>query len=86
MIALTRLNQATVLLNSDLIETVEATPDTVIRLVNGQRLIVCEKPDEIVRRVRRFRRSVLPAAIRRFAPAQGPSVPPSGGACLRTQD
>ena len=67
VIALTRLNQVTVLLNSDLIETVEATPDTVIRLVNGQRLIVCEKPEVILQKVRRFRRSVLPASLRKVA-------------------
>jgi flagellar protein FlbD len=66
MIALTRLNKVAVLLNSDLIETVEATPDTVIRLVNGQRLLVRESPEEVMQKVSDFRRSVSVSA-RKFA-------------------
>ena len=58
MIALTRLNHVAVLLNSDLIETIESTPDTIIRLTNGQKLIVLEHADEIVEKVRDFRRSI----------------------------
>ena len=38
-------------LNADLIETVEETPDTVITLTNGKKLIVSESMDEVVRRV-----------------------------------
>jgi flagellar protein FlbD len=53
------------MLNCDLIETVEATPDTVIRLINGQKLIVCEKPEEILHLVRRFRRSVSRVSLRK---------------------
>ncbi len=75
MIALTRLNHASVMLNCDLIETVEATPDTVIRLVNGQRLVVCEKPEEILQRIRRFRRSLLHAAPRRSSSGETESMP-----------
>ena len=40
MIEVTRLNGTTVLINSDLIETVEETPDTVISLTTGKSLIV----------------------------------------------
>ena len=40
MIEVTRLNGTTVLINSDLIETVEETPDTVISLTTGKKFIV----------------------------------------------
>lgn len=59
MIHLTRINRVPVVLNSDLIEHVEATPDTVISLTNGQKILVLETPAEIVDRVIQFRRSVL---------------------------
>ena len=43
----------------DLIEQIESTPDTVIQLVNGQKMIVLESADEIVRRVVEYRRRLL---------------------------
>jgi flagellar protein FlbD len=58
MIQLTRINRVPLVLNSDLIEHVEATPDTVVSLTNGQKLVVLETVDEIVRRVIEFRRAV----------------------------
>ena len=60
MIAVTRLNCSSILLNSDLIETVETTPDTVIRLINGQKIVVLERAEEILERVRQFRQSIAP--------------------------
>lgn len=59
MIQLTRLNQEPFVLNSDLIEHVEATPDTVITLVSGQRLRVLESAAVVVERVIEFRRAIL---------------------------
>lgn len=44
-------------LNADLIETVEATPDTVITLTTGHKLIVQESVDEVVRLVISFKRA-----------------------------
>lgn len=61
MIYVTRLNHTPVVLNSDLIEHVETTPDTVISLTNGQKMMVLESADEIIDRVVRFRRSILSA-------------------------
>lgn len=58
MIRLTRINQAPLVLNSDLIEHVEATPDTVIALINGQKLMVTESADEIIQKVIEFRRAI----------------------------
>ena len=51
MIRLSRLNGKEFLLNSDLIKFLEETPDTVITLINGQRIIVSQSANEIVDRV-----------------------------------
>ncbi len=59
MIQVTRLNHVPLLLNSDLIEYVEVTPDTVITLTTGQKIVVRESAEEIVREVVAFRRSIL---------------------------
>jgi flagellar protein FlbD len=56
MISITRLNHTRLMLNSDLIEHIEATPDTVITLTTGEKLMVLEDPDELVERVVEFRR------------------------------
>jgi flagellar protein FlbD len=58
MIYVTRLDHTPVVLNCDLIEFVETTPDTVISLSNGQKLIVLESADEIIARVMRYRREI----------------------------
>ncbi len=58
MIRLTRLNHVPLVLNSDLIEQVEVTPDTVITMTTGEKLMVLESADEIVDRVVRFRRTI----------------------------
>jgi flagellar protein FlbD len=59
MIHVTRINRVPLVLNSDLIEHVEATPDTVISLINGQKFMVLESADEIIRRIIGFRRQIL---------------------------
>ena len=51
MVPLTRLNQALMVLNSDLIEHIDVTPDTVITLTTGQILGVRETVEEVVDRV-----------------------------------
>jgi flagellar protein FlbD len=58
MIHVTRLNHTSVVLNADLIECIETTPDTVISLTTGQKLMVRETAEEIVARVVHFRRSI----------------------------
>ena len=58
MIQLTRLNHGPLILNCDLIEHVEITPDTVVALVTGQRFMVLESANEVVELVRAFRRSI----------------------------
>ena len=59
MISVTRLNGTEIVVNTDLIETVEATPDTVLTLVDGKRYVVVESPGEVVDRIRAFRVSIL---------------------------
>ena len=59
MIYVTRLNHTPVVLNCDLIEHIETTPDTVISLTTGQKMMVLESADEVVDRVIRYRRSIL---------------------------
>jgi flagellar protein FlbD len=59
MIHVTRLNHTPVVLNCDLIEQVEQTPDTVISLTTGQKIMVLESTEEIIERVRLFRQSIL---------------------------
>jgi len=58
MIRLTRINHVPLVLNSDLIEHVEATPDTVIALTTGQKLVVLESAEEVIQRVIEFRRAI----------------------------
>ena len=59
MIRLTRINHVPLVLNSDLIEHIETTPDTVISLTTGQKFMVLESAGEIVDRVVAFRRAIL---------------------------
>ena len=59
MINLTRINRVPLVLNSDLIEYIEKTPDTVVSLTNGLKLLVLESPDEIVDRVIEFRQCIV---------------------------
>jgi flagellar protein FlbD len=68
MIRLTRLNHVPLVLNADLIEHVEITPDTVIAMTSGQKFMVLESADEVIGRVIQFRRSIInrdePAVVR----------------------
>jgi flagellar protein FlbD len=61
MIRLTRLNHVPMVLNSDLIEHIDVTPDTVITLTTGQILRVRESAEEVVERIVEFRRRILAA-------------------------
>ncbi len=75
MIAVTRRNGTCFALNPDLIERVEATPDTVITLVGGTRYVVTETVDQVVGEVRDFRAAVLAAADTvRPAPGSRPGL------------
>ena len=61
MITLTKLkgNDNEFVVNADLIETIEETPDTVLTLTTGKKIVVEESMDEVVRKVMNFRREIL---------------------------
>ena len=59
MIEVTRLNGTTVLIKSDLIETVEETPDTVISLTTGRKFIVKESRQEVKNLVKSYKRDIF---------------------------
>ena len=66
MIELTRLNGAPIVLNSDLVKTIESSPDTVLTLINGEKLIVRESCAEITERVIAYRARLLASVARRL--------------------
>ena len=66
MIELTRLNGNPMVLNSDLIKTAEASPDTMLTLINGEKLIVREDTAEVVERVLAYRARLLANVARRL--------------------
>lgn len=58
MITVTRLDKRVIVLNADLIKMIEATPDTIITLLNGHTVLVRESVDEVVRRAIDYGRQV----------------------------
>jgi flagellar protein FlbD len=77
VIRLTRLNGDPFALNPDLIERIDAHPDTVIALVDDTRYVVTENVDEVLDRIKQFRAEILALAhqIERDAAAgQGPNL------------
>lgn len=58
MIKLTRMNKSEFFLNIDLIEVVEQTPDTVITLTNGHKMIVVESAEQIIKQIIEYKRKI----------------------------
>lgn len=65
MIKLNRLNKTEFVLNCELIETVEAKPDTTIRLTTGNLYIVNETVDEVIDATISYKRSLFSGMLRR---------------------
>ena len=59
MIQVSRLDSSSFYVNSDLIETIEANPDTVLTLTSQKKLIVRESPREIIDRIVAYRRRIF---------------------------
>ncbi|MCI0547908.1 MAG: flagellar FlbD family protein [Candidatus Rokubacteria bacterium] len=59
MIKLSRLDRQEIALNCDLFMWVEACPDTTVKLVGGESILVRESVDEVIRRITAFRSQVL---------------------------
>ena len=66
MIELTRLNGRSMVVNSDLIKTAEASPDTMLTLINGEKLIVREQIGEVVEKIVAYRARLLAVVARRL--------------------
>lgn len=75
MIPVTRLDGGALVVNAELILTIESTPDTALSLTNGDKLFVRESPDEVIARVVGYRRRLAPERVESLPHGQG-----SGGA------
>jgi flagellar protein FlbD len=71
VIWVTRLNGSEIVVNADLIEVVESTPDTVLTLVDGKKYVVHESAEEVVNRIRAYRASILREADTPRRPHEG---------------
>ncbi len=58
MITVTRLNGRKMVVNAELIRTVEANPDTTLQLINGDHIIVKESMQDVVRLAVEYGRSL----------------------------
>ena len=58
MIRLTRLSHQPIVVNAELIEYLEATPDTVISLINGQKMTVLESLDQVMAQIVNYQREI----------------------------
>jgi flagellar protein FlbD len=70
VIFLSRLDGQQIVLNADLIERLEAKPDTIITLLDGTNYVVAESLQEVVTRVRMFKASVLMTCAGLESPSQ----------------
>jgi flagellar protein FlbD len=59
MIEVTRINGTKLLVNADQVETVEETPDTIITLVNGKKIVVTESRQEVRNLVVLYKRDCI---------------------------
>ena len=58
MIKITKLNKEEVYVNADLIEIIEATPDTALIFTGGKRMVVRDSADEVVERILKYKKFV----------------------------
>ena len=59
MISVTKLNGSILTINEDFIETVEETPDTVITMSTGRRIIIKESRQEVINLVKSYRKDIF---------------------------
>ncbi len=58
MISLRRLNNKPIMINADLIESLESTPDTVVTLTSGNKLLVRDSMEEVQQKIIAFKRQI----------------------------
>jgi uncharacterized protein YlzI (FlbEa/FlbD family) len=87
LILLRRLGGPVFTLNPDLIERAEATPDTVVTLIGGNKYVICESLDELVELIREYRARIIASAEAMTSDAglypDAGSTHPSGHARIR---
>jgi flagellar protein FlbD len=83
MIVLTRLNGPSFALNPDLIERVEANPDTVVVLIGGAKYPIAESVEELLERVRDYRGRVIASAHAAEFPSAEPPASDSSSTSQR---
>ena len=59
MVKLTRLNKTILVVNADLIEFLEATPDTIVTLTTGRKVVVQESVDDVIDKVVAYKRRFM---------------------------
>lgn len=59
MIRLTKLNNVSFVINCELIETIESTPDTIITLNNGKKYVITETIDEVIEKVVQYKNRIF---------------------------
>lgn len=60
MIKVTRINNQEMILNAEMIEFVECTPDTIISMISGKKILVKDTVDDIVNKVIEYRKECFP--------------------------
>jgi len=60
VIAVTKLNGEKFVVNAELVEMVESTPDTIVSLTTGKKYMVRETVDDVVDRIIQYRRQISP--------------------------
>jgi flagellar protein FlbD len=79
MILLTRLNNRPLVVNSDMIKFIENTPDTVITLITGEKIVVLETVAEVLEEILNFRRVVAAAGTMVRGPDEAETAPEGPG-------
>ena len=59
MVEVTRLNKEQILINAELIEMIEETPDTIISMTTGRKLVVMETKEEMVDKIVQYKQRIL---------------------------
>ena len=66
MILLKKINDAPIAVNSDLIQYIEETPDTILTMTNSEKLVVQESMKEIIDKVIRYRRIINEQCLKEY--------------------
>lgn len=59
MVEVTRFNKETIFINADLIEMIEASPDTVVTMTTGRKFVVSETKEELVDKIIKYKQRIL---------------------------